>query len=134
MIKNCQNFLLLFSFNNNNNNNNNNTAAGNSIDNIKKNRTTIKPRKQNWGNKSTLWIFQATNRRNLAQEELDMAKKGKLRETESHLIPAQNKAIRTNHIIAKIDYSQNNRKRRLFSDRVETINHIISECSKLAQN
>ena len=46
---------------------------------------------------------------------------------------AQNSAIRTNHIKARIDKTQQNSKCRLCGDRDETINHIISECSKLAQ-
>ena len=45
----------------------------------------------------------------------------------------QNSAIRTNHIKVRIDKMQQNSKCRLCSDRDETINHIISECSKLAQ-
>ena len=53
------------------------------------------------------------------------------KETESLLIAAQD--IRTNHIIGKIDKTQQNSKCRLCGDRDETINHIISECSKLAQ-
>ena len=59
-----------------------------------------------------------------------MAKK---REKESILIAAQNNAMRTNHIKARIDKTQQNSKCRLCGDRDETINHIISECSKLAQ-
>ena len=55
------------------------------------------------------------------------------RETESFLIAAQDNAIRTNHIKARIDKTQQNSKCRLCGDRNETINHIISECSKLAQ-
>ena len=55
------------------------------------------------------------------------------RETESLLIAAQDNAIRTNHIKARIDKMQQNCKCRLCGDRDETINHIISECSKLAQ-
>ena len=55
------------------------------------------------------------------------------RETESLLIAAQNNAIRTNHIKAKIDETQQHSKCRLCGDRDETINHIISECSILAQ-
>ena len=59
-------------------------------------------------------------------------RKGNLkRETES--IATQNNAIRTNHIKARIDKTQQNSKCRLCGDRDETINHIISECSKLAQ-
>ena len=62
-------------------------------------------------------------------------RKGNLkRETESLQIAAQNKAIRTNHIKARIDKTQQNSKCRLSGDRDETINHIISECSKLAPN
>ena len=61
-------------------------------------------------------------------------RKGNLkRETESLLIAAQDNAIRTNHIKARIDKTQQNSKCKLCSDRDETINHIISECSKVAQ-
>ena len=55
------------------------------------------------------------------------------RETECLLIAAQNNAIRTNHIKARIDKTQQNNKCKLCGDRDETINYIISECSKLAQ-
>ena len=56
------------------------------------------------------------------------------RETESLLIPAQNNAIRTNHIKARIDKMQQKSKCRLCGDRDETINHIIIESSQLAQD
>ena len=63
-----------------------------------------------------------------------MAKKRKLyRETESLLIVAQDNAVRTNHIKARIDKTQQNSICRLRGDRDEIINHIINECSKLAQ-
>ena len=55
------------------------------------------------------------------------------RETESPLIAAQDNAVRTSHIKAGIDKTQQNSKCRLCGDRDETINHIISEYSKLAQ-
>ena len=64
------------------------------------------------------------------------------RETESLLIAAKkkkkkkkkkNNAVRTNDIKVRIDKMQQNSKCRLCGDRDETINHIISECSKLAQ-
>ena len=55
------------------------------------------------------------------------------REKESLLIAAQSNAIRTNHIKARIDKAQQNSKCRLCGDREETINHMISECNKLAQ-
>ena len=52
---------------------------------------------------------------------------------ESLLIAGQDNAIRTNHTKARIDKTQQNSKCRLCGDRDEAINHIISECSKLAQ-
>ena len=55
------------------------------------------------------------------------------RETESLIIAAQVNAIRTNYIKAKIDKTQQNSKCRMCGERDETVNHIISECSKLAQ-
>ena len=55
------------------------------------------------------------------------------RETESLLIAAHDNALRTNQIKARIDKIQQNSKCRLYGDRDETINHIISKCSKLAQ-
>ena len=54
------------------------------------------------------------------------------REIKSLLIAAQNNAIRTNHIKARIDKTQKKKKSKC-GDRDETINHIISEFSKLAQ-
>ena len=53
------------------------------------------------------------------------------RETESPRIAAQDNAVRTNNIKARIDKTQQNSKCRLCSDRDETINYIISKCSKL---
>ena len=62
-------------------------------------------------------------------------RKGNLnRETESLLIAAQNNAIRTNYIKARVDKSQQNSKCGLCDDRKETTNRMISEYSKLAQN
>ena len=55
------------------------------------------------------------------------------RETDSLLIAAQDNAVRTNYIKTIIDKTQQNSKYRLFSDRDETINRIISQCSKLSQ-
>ena len=61
-------------------------------------------------------------------------RKGNLkRKTESLLIAAHDNAIRTNHIKARIDKTQQNSKCRLCGDRDETISYIISECCKLAQ-
>ena len=58
-------------------------------------------------------------------------KKGNLkRENKSLLIVAQNNALRTNYVQVKKDKTQKNSKCWLCN---ETINHIISTCSKLAQ-
>ena len=76
------------------------------------------------GRKTTVWAFQTTNKQNLTRENLDVTKKR---------IAAQNNAIRTNYTKARIDKTQQNSKCRLCGDRNETINHIISKCSKLAQ-
>ena len=71
---------------------------------------------------------------NYNQKTWSWLRKGNFkRETESLLIVAQDNAIRTNHIKARIDKTQQNSKCRLCVDWVERINHIISECSKLAQ-
>ena len=52
--------------------------------------------------------------------------KGKLkRETESLLIAAQNNTIWTNHVMAKIDKTQQNSKYRICGDRDEMNNHIF---------
>ena len=59
-------------------------------------------------------------------------RKGNLKtEIESLQIVAQINTIRTNHIKARIDKTQQNSKWGLCGDRDETINHIISESSKL---
>ena len=66
----------------------------------------------------------SSDKRNLALENLDVVKK------ESLLIIAQNSAIKTNYIKIRIDKTEQNSKYRLWGDRDETINHIISEWSK----
>ena len=48
-------------------------------------------------------------------------------------IIAQSNTLRINHIKSKIDKTQQNSKCKFYGDRDETINHIINECSKLAQ-
>ena len=73
-------------------------------------------------------------KRHLSRENVDVAKKGNLkRETESLPIALQNNAIRTNHIKARIDKTQQNSRFRLYGERDDIINHILSECSKLAR-
>ena len=55
------------------------------------------------------------------------------RETESLIVTAQNQSIRTNLVKAKIDKSQRDSLCRVSRKVDESIDHIISGCSKLAQ-
>ena len=57
----------------------------------------------------------------------------KKRETKALVIAAHEQPVRTNVIKAKIDRSQTNCKCRTCQQVDETIYHITSECSKLAQ-
>ena len=54
-------------------------------------------------------------------------------EIENLICAAQEQAIQTNIIKGKIDKSQEQTKCRMCSRVDETINHIVSECPKLAQ-
>ena len=54
------------------------------------------------------------------------------RETESPIIAARDRAIRTNYVIATIDRSQDDPKCRMCKQNNETISHIVSGCPKLA--
>ena len=78
------------------------------------------------GRKTTLW----TIKRLISNISYDktwtfLIKRNLKRETESFLIATQNNAIRTNHIKARIDKTQQNSKGKLCGDRDEPINHII---------
>ena len=109
------------------------TATRNEIENTMNNTMTI-TRKQKWEVKQLFDRFKRLINNISHDKTWTWLRKGNFkRETESLLIAAQDSAIRTNHIKAKIDKTQQNCKCRLCGDRDETINHIISECSKLAQ-
>ena len=56
----------------------------------------------------------------------------KKKETESLLIAAQDNAIRTNYVNARIDQTQQNIYW-LYGDKDEIINYIIGKCSKFGQ-
>ena len=91
-------------------------------------------RKQKWDEKQLYGRFKRPVNNISHQKTWTWLRKGNFkREIESLLIAAQDNAIRTNHIKARIDKTQQNSKCRLCGDRDETINPIISECSKLAQ-
>ena len=84
--------------------------------------------------KTNLWLLKRLINNISHQKTWAWLRKGNLkREMESLLIAVQDNAIRTNYIKARIDETQQNSKCRLCSDRDETINHIISEGSKLSQ-
>ena len=109
------------------------TTIRNDTDNTIDERMTT-TRKQKWEEKQIYGRFKRLKNNISHQKTWTWLRKGNLkRETESSLIAAQDNAIRTNHIKARIDKTQQNSKWRLCGDRDETINHIISECSKLAQ-
>ena len=55
------------------------------------------------------------------------------RETEALITAAQDQAIQTNYIKAAIDKSQIDAKCKMCRDKNETVIHIVSGCSKLAQ-
>ena len=83
--------------------------------------------------KAGLWQLKRLINNISHQKTLTWLRNGKLkRETESLLISAQDNVMRTNHIKARIDKTQQNIKCRLCGHRDEMINHIISECRKLA--
>ena len=91
-------------------------------------------RKQKWEEKQLYRRFKQLINNISHDKTWTWLRKGNLkRKTESLLMTAQNNAIRTNHIKARIDKTQQNSKCRLCGDRYETINQIINECSKLAQ-
>ena len=109
------------------------TALRNDTDNTIDDRMTT-ARKQNWEKTQLYGRFKRLIKNISHQKTWTWLRKGNLkREMGSLLIVAQDNAIRTNHIKARIDKTQQNSKCKLCGDRDETINHIISECSKLAQ-
>ena len=106
------------------------TAIRNRTDNTMGNRMTITRKK--WKERQLDDRFKRLINNISLDKTWAWLKKGNFkRETESLRIAVQN--IRTNHIKAKIDKTQQNSKCRLCVDWGETINHIISECSKLSR-
>ena len=91
-------------------------------------------RKQKWEEKHLCGRFKRLTSDISHGKTRTRLRKGNLkREIESLLTAAWNNAIRTNHINARIDKTQQNSRCRLCGDRYATINHILSKCSKLAQ-
>ena len=98
------------------------TTLRNDTDNMMDNKMTT--RKQKWEIKQLYGSFKRLIN-NISHEKTWMwLRKGNFkRETESLLIAAQNNTVRTNHIKARIDKTQQNSKCRLCSDIDDTINH-----------
>ena len=96
------------------------------------NRMTVS-RKQKWEGKQLNGRFKRLINNISRDKTWTWLRKGNLkREIETLLIAVHDNAVRTNRIKARIDKTQQNSKCRLCGDRDETINQIISECSKLA--
>ena len=109
------------------------TATKHETENTMNNRMTI-TRKQKWEGKQLYGRFKRLIDNISHDKTWTWLRKGNFkRETESLLIAAQDSALRTIHIKARIDKTQQNSKCRLCGDKDKTINYIISECSKLAQ-
>ena len=109
------------------------TAIRNNTDNTIDNRMT-KTRKLKWTEKQLHWRFKRLINNTSPDKTWTWLRKGNFkRETESLLMATQNSAIRTNHVKARIDKTQQNSKCRQYGDGDETINHVISEYSKSTQ-
>ena len=68
-----------------------------------------------------------------SEDQWGWSRKGCLkRTTEALIMAAQEQAIRTNNIKTKIDKNQENSKCRICGKAEESVNHVLSKCSKLA--
>ena len=103
------------------------SATRNNTNNTRTNTTSI-ARKQKWEEKQFYGLFKWLISDISHEKTWTWLRKENLkRETKSLLIAAQNNAVRTNHIKARIDKTQQNSRCSLCGERYETINHIISE-------
>ena len=69
-----------------------------------------------------------------AKESWTWLQRGELKkETEGMIMAAQSQSLRTNAIKARIDKSREDAKCRMCNEKEETIHHIVSGCSNLAQ-
>ena len=98
--------------------------------NLRTNSKTTKSRKAKCEEKQLYRYFKRQTKK-IAHEMLWIGlSRGNFKsETASLLIVAQNDVIRTRDVKAKIVNTWKNRKHWLCGDRVETVDHIISECS-----
>ena len=93
-----------------------------------------KERKQDWTDKALHGQFLRQTEAVASKDTWEWLSKGGIkRETETLILAAQEQAIRTNQIKAKIDKTQEDSLCRMCKQADETVNHLLSECSKMAQ-
>jgi len=93
-----------------------------------------KTRLENWREKPMNGQHLRQTKDNTAKESWQWLKRGSLkRQTESLIIAAQDQALRTNYRKARIEKTTNVATCRLCKEKDETVSHLISECSKIAQ-
>ena len=93
-----------------------------------------KSRLDSWTNKPMNGQHLRQTKEDMAKESWQWLKRGSLkRQTESLIIAAQDQALRTNYRKATIEKTTTCSKCRLCKDKDETVSHLISECSKIAQ-
>ncbi len=64
---------------------------------------------------------------------MDDYTQGLKRETEGLIVTAKDQALRTKHVIQRIDEQEVSAMYRMCSENSETVHHIISSCLKLAR-
>ena len=87
------------------------------------------------GKEGTAWAILKRDRRSYPKwKRWTWLRDGSIkRKTETLILAAQEQSLRTNAIKAKIDRSQENSLCRLCKKSDETVRHIVSGCSRLAQ-
>ena len=100
---------------------------------MRTNRRKAKSRKQKWEEKQ-LYIYFKWQIHEISREKIwTWLRKGNLSRETEYILKAAENAIRTNYIKTQIDNMQQNSLCSLCGDSDETINNIVSKCSKRAQ-
>ena len=90
--------------------------------------------KSNWIDKRLHGQFIRDNQHINWEQSWQWLKKGDLKApTEALICSAQEQSLRTNYIKYHIDHSNESPLCRMCSERGESVSHVVSECSKLAQ-
>ena len=101
---------------------------------VYKNQANLK-RKERWINKPMHGQLARQTAELSTQESWQWLQRGELKkETEGMIMAAEEQALRTRYIQRAIDGVNISPKCRKCNVKDETINHIVSECSALAQN